>query len=78
MNPLVTRSMLLDSLVFGKLITLAVWDREGKEMKSVTGHVTGLQAEEGVHAGKSLNSFNVTVYDDEKGEEFVTYVRTID
>jgi hypothetical protein len=76
MNQNITRSMLLDSFIFGKVIGLIVWhDRLNRPVK-MDGIVTGLEAESGYNCKTHLQDFNVNLR--VGASIFATYVKTID
>lgn len=79
MNTNVTRSMLMDSLVFGTKIALYVRDRDidGVWNRAI-GRVTGISLESGSAPGVAAHNFIVTFFDMIDPCSYEIYVKTID
>jgi hypothetical protein len=77
MNQNITRSMLLDSFIFGKAIALIVWSDSLNRSIKVNGVIVGLSVESGYAAGGHLRDFMFTIQE-KGGSSYVGYVKTID
>jgi hypothetical protein len=80
-NKEITRSMLFDSFVYGKVILLWVYDQTHKAWTPINGQVVGLSQESGFDPKSShLKDYMVNIVDmDLKTRPvYTTYVQTID